>query len=97
MRDLIAATREVQKTRFKNTGILTNSEMGPQQIQKYCTLTSDAEELTGKIVTGYHLSGRGYHKLLKLARTIADLQECEQITHSHIAEAASYRIQQEVA
>lgn len=93
MRAIIASTRELQLQRFKGTKLSTNSDMGPKDIQKYCVLTSDAEQLVRKVVTQHNMSGRGYHKILKLARTIADIGHVSTIQADHIAEATRYRIQ----
>ncbi len=93
MRATIATTRNIQLARFKDTKLTTNSEMGPKEIHKYCILTADAEEMMKKIVTAHNLSGRGYHKILKLSRTIADIAHSDIIDVSHVAEATSYRIQ----
>ncbi len=88
----IALARERQATRLKETGLLTNSEMGPREIQQYCKLTPDAESIVKKAVTAHHLSGRGYHKLLKLARTIADVSGHDIINVNDVAEAVGHRI-----
>ena len=93
MRATIAKARALQKARFLGTGSITNSEMGPKEIQKYCALTTDAEQMMKKIMTAHNLSGRGYHKILKLARTIADIANSSEISVPHVAEATSYRIQ----
>lgn len=91
-REEIEKIREAQLKRFGGTNILTNSEMGPKEVKKYCTLTSDAEEVIKSFVINYNLSGRGYHKILKIARTIADINNSDLIGKSEILEAASYRI-----
>lgn len=95
MRTTIARTRDLQRKRFTATALNTNSEMGPKEIQTYCVLTGDAEQLMRQVVTSHNLSGRGYHKILKLARTIADIDQKKTIELPHVAEAVGYRIKNE--
>jgi magnesium chelatase family protein len=92
MRETIMTARAVQENRLKKVGISTNSEMGPKEIETFCELTPDAESMMRKIMHMHHLSGRGYHKILKLARTIADLDGKVAIVGQHVAEAVNYRI-----
>ena len=68
-----------------------NSKLTPDQIERYCTLTSAAETTIKKAFNRLSLSVRGYHKTLKVARTIADLENCDLIDQAHIQEALSYR------
>ena len=96
MRNIIGTVRDVQSKRFEHTPLLTNSEMGPREIQKFCKLDAGSNDFMRKVVTTHNLSGRGYHKLLKLARTIADLDDKPNIGFNHLAEAVNYRIQSEV-
>ena len=72
-------------------GAYYNSDMNPEQIEKYCILTPDAQSAIQKAFDRLHLSMRGYHKILKVARTIADLDQKEIIELSHIQEAIMYR------
>ncbi len=95
IREIVAKTREIQIRRFAGTRLHTNSEMGPKEIKKYCQLGPEAEELVKNAVVSHNLSGRGYHKILKIARTIADLEHHETIQANHIAEAIAYRIKPE--
>lgn len=87
----VEGAREVQRVRFKNSKIKTNSEMGSKNIKEFCKLEDSAEKLIGQAVDSMKLSARVYHRLLKLGRTIADLEGSEQIKQSHIAEALQYR------
>jgi len=80
----------MQQERFGNVG-LVNSAMTPDQIEKFCTLSEPAEQLVKKVFEKMNLSMRGYHKLLKVARTIADLQKAPAIEEKHIKEAIMYR------
>lgn len=95
IREVVAKTREIQARRFAGTRLQTNSEMGPKEIKKNCQLVPEAEELVKNAVISRNLSGRGYHKILKIARTIADLDKHETIQTNHIAEAIAYRIKSE--
>lgn len=95
IRKRVTKAREVQKNRFMNNGILTNSEMGNAQIKEFCAVTPDALELLKMAISSLNLSARGYHRVLKLSRTIADLAESENILTEHIAEALQYRAREE--
>jgi magnesium chelatase family protein len=94
-REIVAEARRKQLKRFHGTAAQTNSDMGPKEITKFCILDRGAENLIKAAVTTHNLSGRSYHKILKIARTIADLDNKENVETGHIAEAISYRIKQE--
>lgn len=81
----------IQQERFKNDNITFNSQMTPSQIDKYCVLGEKEKIIMKKAFDNLNLSARGYHKILKLARTIADLDNSENINVKHIAEAIQYR------
>ena len=81
----------IQQERFKNDNITFNSQMTPSQIDKYCVLGEKEKSIMKKAFDNLKLSARGYHKILKLARTIADLDNSENINVKHIAEAIQYR------
>jgi len=91
IRNRVEAAREKQNFRFKNTNITSNSEMKNKEIKEYCKLQDDSLDLLRQAVTQMHLSARSYHRILKLARTIADLENKENIEMTHIAEALQYR------
>ena len=74
---------------------LTNSEMNIPQIGKFCQVDSKSQDLLRKYVNSGKLSARGYHRVLKVARTIADLEESENILYDHLAEALMYRVREE--
>jgi magnesium chelatase family protein len=95
MRVSVAKAREIQSNRFKNTDVQTNSEMGPKNIKKYCILTSEAEAIVRHMVTENNLSARAYHKILKVSRTIADLEGADVIDNKHVLLATAYRIKPE--
>lgn len=92
IRQKIEKAREIQKERFANTTILVNSEMQIPEIKEYCRHDAKSQELLKKFVDSGKLSARGYHRILKVARTIADLAGIENIQHEHIAEALMYRL-----
>ncbi len=83
--------RKLQKYRFKNDSISSNNEIKSSKIDKYCELDKNAVEITKLIFNKYKLSNRSYTKLLKMARTIADLDDSDTIKSNHINEAFSYR------
>lgn len=91
--------RQIQKARFledfkknKNKRIFTNAEMEVPQIKKYCQIDQKSKSVLKQFVDSGQLSGRGYHKVLKVARTIADLEDSENISYDHLTEALMYRI-----
>ncbi|MCX6722474.1 MAG: YifB family Mg chelatase-like AAA ATPase [Candidatus Staskawiczbacteria bacterium] len=92
IREKIEKAREIQKERFTDDRILTNSEMNIPEIKKYCEHDEKSQDLLKKYVDSGKLSARGYHRILKVARTIADLADSDQIKYEHIAEALMYRI-----
>lgn len=91
VRGRVEAARKIQKERFKDSAILTNSEMNNAQIKDFCVVTKEALELLKLAISQMHLSARAYHRVLKVSRTIADLGESEYIQNQHIAEALQYR------
>ncbi|PIR70284.1 MAG: magnesium chelatase [Candidatus Niyogibacteria bacterium CG10_big_fil_rev_8_21_14_0_10_42_19] len=93
-RDQIIKAREIQKKRFENTPFITNNEMHVKEIEKFCVLSDEARVLLLRAAKNLDLSPRAYHRIIKLARTIADLDACEKISEGHIAEALQYRPRQ---
>lgn len=89
----VAQARQIQKQRFQGKGIFTNSEMGLPEIKKHCPIDSSSEQILKKYVDSGDLSARGYHKILKISRTIADLEQKETISFENISEAISYRLE----
>ncbi|MDD5145449.1 MAG: YifB family Mg chelatase-like AAA ATPase [Candidatus Pacebacteria bacterium] len=94
IKERVESARRAQMERFKNEKILTNSEMGIPQIKKYCKIDLKSEDLMRKYVDSGKISARGYHRVLKVARTIADLSSCENISFDHLAEALMYRVKE---
>lgn len=87
----IEKARKIQQKRFKNTPFLTNSEMDSESIKQFCQVDDSSRQLLRNAVDQMHLSARAYFRILKLARTIADLAGVEEILTPHIAEALQYR------
>ncbi|MFH1979098.1 MAG: YifB family Mg chelatase-like AAA ATPase [Patescibacteria group bacterium] len=83
--------RDIQNQRFLNTQTLTNSEMSVRDLDKYATLTNDVRKILDQSADSLDLSARAYHRIIKLARTIADLESSENILENHIYEALQYR------
>ena len=95
IRERVKKAREIQEERFKEEKILLNSQMNIPQIKKYCPLDSASQNFLRKFVDSAQLSARGFHRVLKTARTIADLEEKENILFSHITEGVFYRLREE--
>lgn len=91
IRERVNRARKIQEKRFANTKIFFNAHMGPKQIKKVCALDEESKKLLKNAIENLGLSARAYDRILKVARTIADLENVENITASHIAEAIQYR------
>ena len=83
--------RDKQTIRYKKTKVLCNADLTNKTIKEYCILSEDCRELLRQAVIRLHLSGRSYHRVIKLGRTIADLEDSEEIKVNHLAEALQYR------
>lgn len=83
--------RKIQLERFSKDGIHSNAQMGEKHLKKYCAIDSDSEKLLQKAFEKLNLSARGTTRILKVARTIADLDKSENILKQHLAEAIQYR------
>lgn len=92
IRKRVIKAREIQAERYKNDGILTNSELTSNLIKKYCQLDSTSTQILKTASIKYQLSGRRYDRILKLARTIADLEGSKDIQQTHIMQALQYRM-----
>lgn len=92
VRNRVIATRKVQSNRFAKENINSNNEMNNKQIQKYCELDERAKDLLEQAINNLKLSARAYMRVLKVGRTIADMDESENISAKHVAEALQYRI-----
>ena len=92
IRERVTAARVVQTARFKNSiNTHYNAQMSSRQIRKYCALDKDSEKLLKDALEKLSLSARAYDRILKVSRTLADLEAKDQITANHIAEAIQYR------
>ena len=92
IRNRVIKARKIQLERYKDDGILTNSELTPKLVKKYCKIDKDGENLFKTAIVKYQLSGRRYDRVLKLARTIADLDSSENIKLQHLMQALQYRV-----
>jgi len=91
IRERVEKARKVQLARFKDKKIISNSEMNSQEVKEFCKIDEPTLEILKTAVSQFQLSARSYYKMLKLARTIADLEGVENIQGSHVAEALQYR------
>ncbi|HLD28830.1 MAG TPA: YifB family Mg chelatase-like AAA ATPase, partial [bacterium] len=91
MKKRVQRAREIQRERYRGTGIRTNSHMGPKDIKRFVSLHKEAEKLLEKSVEIFSFSARVYHRLMKISRTIADLEGSESITGEHVAQAVQFR------
>lgn len=91
IKERVNRVRALQRQRFANDGILTNAEMGSRELGKYCAIDKDCERLLQKAFEKLNLSARGTTRILKVARTIADIEGSENILPAHIGEAIQYR------
>ncbi|MFC1855840.1 ATP-binding protein [Thermodesulfobacteriota bacterium] len=83
--------RELQQERFHKTGIFCNSQMKPRHIKKHCQIDDAGHKLLEMAVNRLGMSARGYNRILKVSRTIADLAGVENISPMHLSEAIQYR------
>ena len=91
IRARVVHARNVQLRRFYDEKIYSNAQMGPRHLRKYCVLTPDCETIMENAVTKLGFSARGYDRILKVARTIADLAGEEDLAPKHLSEAVQYR------
>ena len=91
IRKRVVNARKIQSLRYKDYPIFTNSQLNAELVKIFCKLDESCENLLKTAISRFNLSGRSYDRILKLARTIADLEESENIESSHIAQALQYR------
>lgn len=94
VRKRVISAREIQGRRYRGK-ILTNSQMGSNEIREFCVISEEGMNLLKMAISSLNLSARGYHRVLKLSRTIADLAGSENIQTEHVAEALQYRARDE--
>ena len=87
----VLKAREIQRRRFAGDGIFCNASMNNRQIEKYCPLDESCKAVLERLIDGMGLSARACTRIIKLARTIADLTGAENIAPEHLSEAAGYR------
>jgi magnesium chelatase family protein len=87
----VQAAREIQRERFMGSQMTSNADMGPSEVRKNCDLDETGKVLVKQAMNTLQLSARAFHRILKLARTIADLAGTDRIEPSYLAEALQYR------
>lgn len=92
IRKRVIKARQIQAERYKNENILTNSELTSELIKKYCPIDEQSQAIFKTAIVKYQLSGRRYDRILKLARTIADLDNSRDIQQSHLMQALQYKM-----
>jgi magnesium chelatase family protein len=91
IRERVEAAREIQRNRFDGTDMTCNADMGPGEVRVYCPLDDSGKAIVKQAMNRLQLSARAFHRILKLARTIADLSQEEDIGTQQLAEAIQYR------
>ncbi len=91
IRERVNRAREIQQRRFAGEHVYSNAQMTPRLIRKHCQLDPAAQQLLERAITKWGLSARAYDRILKVSRTIADLEGVEQVVEKHISEAVQYR------
>ncbi len=91
IRGRVAVARERQLRRFEGTKLTCNADMGPAEVRDFCQVDPAGKSLLKAAMQQLQMSARAYHRILKLARTIADLAGSERIETVHLAEAIQYR------
>jgi magnesium chelatase family protein len=91
IRKRVEAVQEIQRERYKKEKFCFNGELDGRKLEKYCVMTGGADKLLEQAYEQFQFSTRAYHKILKTARTIADMESSEKIKEEHICEALTYR------
>ncbi|MEG0144560.1 MAG: ATP-binding protein, partial [Clostridia bacterium] len=91
VRARVESARGIQRARYAGQGISCNARLDARTLDHFCPMTADAKALVKLASEQMRLSNRAYARVVKVARTIADLAACEQISAEHIAEAVQYR------
>ena len=91
VRSRVTAAREIQRKRYQGSGTFANASMDPSQMRAFCALSPECESLMRAAFDALHLTARSYDRVLRVARTIADLAGSAEILPEHVAEAVQYR------
>ena len=91
IRQRVIRARARQHGRLASEGIFSNAAMTPRQIRRYCRIDSESESMLERAMSRLGLSARAYDRILKVSRTIADLEDSDNIQSAHVAEAVHYR------
>lgn len=91
IRERVKTVQEIQRKRYQKEKFCFNGELDGRNLEKYCVMTAEADRLLEQAYEQFRFSTRAYHKILKVARTIADMEEAEKILPEHIGEALAYR------
>jgi magnesium chelatase family protein len=91
IRQRVIEARAIQRERLQGEGIFSNSQMSARQIRKYCVIDRESKGLLENVITRLGLSARAYDRILKVSRTLADLEGKEKIEATHVSEAIQYR------
>lgn len=92
IRERIIRTRSIQEERYKEEAIRLNSELKGNLLEKYCKLEKNEQNLLEELTAGNRLSMRGVYRMLRVARTVADMEESERIREEHLFQAAAYKV-----
>lgn len=91
IRQRVNKARDIQNKRYEGTGITCNARLTPAMLKEYCVMTDQASNMLKSAFDRLGLSGRAYDRILKVSRTIADLDNCEIIDTSHVAQCIQFR------
>lgn len=91
IRDRVERARSAQLDRFRGSGLYANAQMNTRLLRRHCTIDAASEKLLETAITRMGLSARAHDRILKVARTVADLEAAPQISSRHIGEAVQYR------
>ena len=91
IRERVVRARQVQQERFRGEKIFSNAQMSPRLIRRHCVIDKESKSLLENVITRLGLSARAYDRILKVSRTLADMESKEQIEATHVSEAIQYR------